>query len=260
MGRSFSHRHAMLMYSILAGYMDALKNYGHFESTMCFKIEAVGTSHYRSRISKLAQNPVGKRALSFFIAYLVLDDKNRYDSNAVKVVIQGETVAHLSREYAKLYRSYIKDLPKYVEHISVVAAITNGMTTQDGEYEYTIELDIPDSLKIYLSSKPQEDEPVRLFGYANPQPDENGNVEVQVWMPVSDPSELHESLSVEEWTKDSWDTVNYYIDNRQRIGLGIKVYEIPKQEYTRIFGNGPTSAKLTLGKDRFASLRIEPVR
>ena len=241
--------------------METLKNYAHFESTMCFKVEAVGTSHYRSRISKLAQNPVGKRTLSFFIAYLVLDNKNRYDSNAVKVVIQGKTVAHLSREYAKTYRSYISDLPKYVEHISVAAAITNGMTTPDGgEYEYTIELDIPDSLKIYLSSNPQADEPVRRFGYANPQPDEDGNVEVTVWMPVSDPKDLHESLSVEEWTKDSWDTVNYYIDNRQRIGLGIKVYEISKQEYTKIFGNGPTVAKLTLGKDRFALLRIEPVR
>lgn len=241
--------------------MDALKNYAHFESTMCFKVEAVGTSYYRSRILKLAQNPVGKRALSFFIAYLVLDNKNRYDSNAVKVVIQGKTVAHLSRDYAKTYRSYISDLPKYVEHISVAAAITNGMTTPDGgEYEYTIELDIPDSLNMYLSSKPQEDEPVRRFGYANPQPDEDGNVEVEVWMPVSDPSQLHESLSVEEWTKDSWDTVNYYIDNRQRTGLGTKVYEISKQEYTKIFGNRPTVAKLTLSNDRFALLRIEPVR
>ena len=69
-----------------------------------YKIKAVGTSYHRRAIESIALNPDGLRALALCTAYLVPEDDNEHDSHAVKVVVDGKTVAHLAREYARTYR------------------------------------------------------------------------------------------------------------------------------------------------------------
>jgi hypothetical protein len=85
----------------------------------------------------------------------------------------------------------------------------------------------------------------------------DGSYVAIVWVPTSDFNELHKSRQVEEWTTETWDTVNFYALNRQGIGLGFKVYELPKQQYTKLFEDGPTTGTLLLEAGRFATLRIE---
>jgi hypothetical protein len=177
----------------------------------------------------------------------------------VRIVIEGRTVGHLPKEFAKTYRSYIGDLPSHIHHVSAAAAITNGLKTGDKTYDYTIELDIPDSLRMFQLSVPLNDEPIRVNGYAALQQGADGSYTAKVWVPIADFNELHISREVIEWTTASWGTVNFYISNRQGIGLGFKVYQLPKLQYAALFKDGPTSATLLLEKNRFATLRIESV-
>lgn len=238
--------------------MRAMPTYAHWESTGSFRIAAVGTSFYRSEIASIAQNPDNARALVICVAYLVPDNQNAHDAHAVKVVVEGRTVGYLSRDFAKCYRSYISDLPDHIHHISAIAAITNGVKTSDETYEYTIEIDIPDSLKLYARTEPLSNKPNRLSGYAPLEQCSDGSYVVKVWVPVSDHKELHKRRLVEEWTTDAWTTVNFYALNRQSIGLGFKIYELQKSEYAKLFKGGPTSGTLLLeGQSRTATLRIE---
>lgn len=235
-----------------------MPRYAHWETTGSFKIAAVGTSFYRSDIAFIAQNPDNSRALVICIAYLLPDNQNIHDPHTVRVVVEGRTVGHLSRDFAKRYRSYISDLPSHIQCISVTAAITNGLKTIDKAYEYTVEVDIPDSLKLHVLNEPLRDPPMRLSGYAPLRQCSDGSYLVKVWVPVSDHNELHKHRVVEEWTTDRWETVNFYAINRQGIGLGFKVYELQKREYAKLFKDGPTSGMLLLeGQNRFATLRIK---
>lgn len=216
-----------------------------------------GTSYYRSAITSIAQNPQNTSALVICLAYLVLDDQNIHDQNAVRVVIGKYTVGHLPRDFAKTYRVYIRELPSHISHVSVLAAITNGITTKEKAYEYTIELDIPDNWRITPVSQPLEDFTTRVNGYAPLLLSADGSYKAKVWVPVSDFNDLHDTHEVDEWTTESWETINYYARNRQGIGLGFKLYEIPKKQYTSLFGGMSTSGKLLLDKGRFATLEIK---
>jgi hypothetical protein len=67
-------------------------------------MEVVGESHYREAIARLCGEP-GEQGEDFYCtAILECDDNNAYDQNAVKVLIAGEHVGHLSRDAARAYR------------------------------------------------------------------------------------------------------------------------------------------------------------
>jgi len=230
--------------------------YAHWDSTGAFKIAIAGTSHYRAEIELISRNLQDTRSLAICLAYLVLDEQNPHDANAVKVIIGGKLVGYLPAGYAQTYRSYISELPRHVKHVSVAAAITGGLRTQERDYEYTVELDIPDSLKLHVTNEPMDQTVVRANGYAPLQPSIDGTYFVKVWVPTADINELHRSQRVQEWTTDAWETVNYYALNRQGIGLGFKLYELTKQQHATLFGGCRMFTTLILGEGRFATLQF----
>lgn len=70
-----------------------------------FTLEVVGESYYQEnlwRIAHTAHPEYGARVIEK--AYLILDDANPYDSNAVRVDMMSLQVGHLSREKAVWYR------------------------------------------------------------------------------------------------------------------------------------------------------------
>ena len=230
--------------------------YAHWESTGKFLIRVAGTSHYREAIESIALNQKNTPALAICLAYLELDDKNQHDPNAVRVMVCNQLVGHLPANYTENYRSYLSELPHHIKHVSVAAVITGGLRTNARTYEYSIELDIPENLKIYLLSEPISDEVVRANGYAPLVNYGAGVFTAKVWIPTPDISDLHKDRRVQEWTTDSWATVNFYALNRQGIGLGYKLYEISKVDHARLFCGNATSTTLELGNGRFATLHI----
>lgn len=234
--------------------------YAMWKPTSTYKVTAVGMSYYRDAIEAIAQNEPGKPSLVICLAYLMPYNTNPHDPSAVGVVIEGKRVAHLSRSYAPTYREIIKDLPPNIEYVCAMAMITKGLVTNERTFEYLIELDIPDCLTLYFL--PDSVEKVygvkteRMSCYAPLQVRADGSYEATVWVPTPDFNELHKSRDVMEWTTPQWNEVNFYVGNRQGIGLGHKIYSLHKDRYTELFGPGPTTGILILNESRFATMKI----
>lgn len=230
----------------------------HWDSTGRYSLRAVGTSYYCDQIEAVAQNTDGKSALTFCTAELVPEANNEADVNAIAVHIHGKKVAHLSREFASKFRGFLKQLPSELQITTVEAVILNGLRTEDKAYEYSIELDFPDTLKI--STEPVRDinEIIRINGYPPIELQPNGTYSVKVWVPTSNLNDLDKNKTVETWSTEKWNTVNFYALNRQRLGLGFKIYELKKQEYIRFFGETDPECLLEIGDTRIALLRITP--
>jgi hypothetical protein len=79
----------------------------------------------------------------FVTAWLILEDKNRHDKNAVRVEVQRKLVGYLSRETAILYRKQLQErgTPKIIGQCQAV--ITGGWLSSDGRKgPYHVSLDI----------------------------------------------------------------------------------------------------------------------
>jgi hypothetical protein len=70
-----------------------------------FSLPIVGESHYQEAIESICGPRTDEGEDRLVEAYLVLDDGNSYDSQAVRVDIAGMTVGYLSRENARQYRA-----------------------------------------------------------------------------------------------------------------------------------------------------------
>jgi hypothetical protein len=78
------------------------RRFGRIRADGSYAIEVVGESHYLDNLRSIAGR--GEVRLEC-AALLVPDDDNRHDKNAVKVIIQGKQVGHLSRKLAREYRA-----------------------------------------------------------------------------------------------------------------------------------------------------------
>lgn len=234
--------------------------YAMWKPTSTYKVTAVGMRYYRDEIASIARNEPGKPAMVWCLAYLMPYNTNPHDLSAVGVVIEGKRVAHLPKSYAPTYREIIKDLPPNIEYVCAMAMITKGLVTNERSFEYLIEIDIPDCLTLSLLPDSVETlhgvKTERMNCYAPLQAKTDGTYEATVWVPTPDINELHKSREVMEWTTPQWEEVNFYVSNRQGIGLGHKIYSLNKDHYTELFGPGPTTGILILSENRFATMKI----
>lgn len=233
---------------------DAKPNVAYWVGDTVYAVPVVGTSHYRQHIEEIAQNPNGYRAVVFATAELRLEPNNQFDPNAVAVYIEDKKVGHLARGFAPVFRQKAS-LAEECLTTFADAVITNGLRIGDKEYEYTIDLDIPQSFE-FIVDPLREHEITRGCGYPPLLKNESGDFTVDVWIPVSDFSDLHRLREVNIWTTDAWDTVNFYIMNRQGIGLGYKIYEMPKAKFEELFSIDTVQASVDLNQSRFATLRV----
>ncbi len=118
-----------------------------WEGSGQYATRAVGTSHYRSDLAAIAQND-GKRALVLCTGLLVREQDNRHDPNAISVKVLGQTVGYLSREFAGRYRQAVLTELGDMPAITVRAAITGGHQDKGKLYEYSVELDLAEPLRL----------------------------------------------------------------------------------------------------------------
>lgn len=208
----------------------------HWSPSGHFEVSAVGTSFYRDAIASIAENPADKSALVYCTATLVPEPENQYDSSAVAIWIEGRKVAHLSRDYARVF---IVKLPDSATQVTTCDAIIYNGGIFDGKvYEYTIQLDLPDEGRATLSeSSPTFPLPVRKNGEPDFIKQGDGTYLLSTFMPNFTPESLDRELRVQSWTTDHWTTINYYLRNRQGIGLGFGAFQIPKERHQTMFGD-----------------------
>jgi hypothetical protein len=237
----------------------------HWQPSGLFQLKTVGASYYQDNIAKIAKNPIGENALAFCTATLIPEDTNRYDSNAIKVVIESEHVGYLSGEFAVTFRSYFKKFELDVQTTTCDAVISAGIKTLERTYEYIIELDISNSPTSPTAIAPSYPKPDRRGAAAILHPQSNGTYLITVWLDHYALYDMHKEKRIHIWTADHWTTINYYMMNGKGIGLGHKLFEIPKTEHYKIFGNVVpdarsiiSNARLILLNGRMATIELIP--
>ena len=115
-----------------------LPAYLHWPPTGNLAAEVMGESFHRDAIESIAKNPQGKPALVYCTALLMPEPTNPHDSNAIKVVIEGETVGYLPRDYVDDYRARFRRHGLDVQSATCDAVITDGLVDQDQRLNYSI--------------------------------------------------------------------------------------------------------------------------
>jgi hypothetical protein len=69
-----------------------------------FSLEAVGESNYQATLDRICGGRSFDGADVLTEATLIYEDTNPYDSQAIRVAINGQTVGYLSRAHARQYR------------------------------------------------------------------------------------------------------------------------------------------------------------
>jgi hypothetical protein len=98
-----------------------------------FSVPIVGESHYQPALESICGRRKEEGENKLVQAMLILDDANPVDKLAVRVEINGKTVGHLSREYARQFRSELKKAGRPKAIISCQAEIRGGWERQKGK-------------------------------------------------------------------------------------------------------------------------------
>lgn len=115
-----------------------------FRSEGTFDVEVVGESHYQEAIAAAVGGPTPSGVDLVVEALLYLDDYNEHDKNAVRVLLGGETVGHLSRPYARRLRARLAEEGATKHILMVTARVRGGWDRGDGDAgPFGIRLDIP---------------------------------------------------------------------------------------------------------------------
>lgn len=109
-----------------------------------FDHEVEAASEYQKALIRLAGGERRKGVTKDVTARLDLDDKNRYDNQAVRVSVQGRTVGYLSAGDARSYRKRIKEAG-YEHNPGICDAIIVGGRKKgiDQKEHFGIVLDLP---------------------------------------------------------------------------------------------------------------------
>ncbi|MDE2465490.1 MAG: hypothetical protein KGO02_17520 [Alphaproteobacteria bacterium] len=111
-----------------------------------FEVEVVGESHYQKALEKLCGGRTEDSAEKKCQATLVLEDSNPYDSNAVRIDVDGATVGYLPRDTAKVYRQRLKEAGHPQLLGTCDAVIRGGWDRGNGDKgSFGIRLDLPTS-------------------------------------------------------------------------------------------------------------------
>ena len=107
-----------------------------------FDVIVVGVSYYQETLSKICGNKRADDTSLFKEATIVPYDDNPHDAHAVRVEIGGETVGHLSRKNAIIWRSkMISD--NYSKEIKCPAKIIwDRGYDKEGSYAVSLDLDL----------------------------------------------------------------------------------------------------------------------
>jgi hypothetical protein len=104
--------------------------------------EIVGESHYQAILGKHAGPKTEAGADHECVVLLVCERGNKYDKNAVRVELAGETVGYLSRNDAESFREMLDDEDVRGAKVKAKARITGGWKRDDDEGHFGIALDL----------------------------------------------------------------------------------------------------------------------
>jgi len=132
-----------------------------------FSIGVVGESHYQSAVESICGGRTDQGHEKIVEAVLLHEDNNPYDSKAIRVDIQGNTVGYLSRENARQYRKRLEKAGHKGMTATCFAMVVGGWDRGSGDKgHFGVRLDLP---KNAASSHRRQD----YYVYVHKDPDGN---------------------------------------------------------------------------------------
>jgi hypothetical protein len=109
-----------------------------------FTFDIVGEASYQPALESLCGGRTEDGADVVTEARLVCEDSNRYDSNAVRVDIDGNTVGYLSRDSARHYRKELERRGHGKRDVLCEAEIRGGWDRGENDRgHFGVKLDLP---------------------------------------------------------------------------------------------------------------------
>lgn len=214
------------------------------DSFMC---ECTGESYRWQALQAIARNEIGQSALVFCMADLVPEPLNPHDANAVGVWIEGAHVAFIPKGLAPAVGAAISSAG--LARVMVRAVITKGLRTPERYYSFRVELDFdPKSPSFAAGPRPAVS---RGTAHVRLPSDGSAGERWRVWLDQEVLDVVEAGYGLMSWTTPHWDTVNFYAENEQRIGLGYCVLKLPKRAGLETF-----SALVEKVDGRFAEVRL----
>lgn len=114
----------------------------------------VGESNYQDALSRICGGHTRDGHQLHTRARLVPDPSNRYDQNAIRVDIDGQTVGYLKREHAARYTKRLMEEGLTGEVLDVRAYVSGGWrTNQHDKGHFGVQLETPWPLKRRAAKK-----------------------------------------------------------------------------------------------------------
>jgi hypothetical protein len=109
-----------------------------------YEFNIVGESHYQAVLESICGGRSEESARKETEAYLYLEKNNKYDSLAVRVDIEGNTVGYLSKPDARSYRKQLADLG-HTNLVGFCSAIVVGgwYRSSSDSGHFGVKLDLP---------------------------------------------------------------------------------------------------------------------
>lgn len=229
----------------------------HWKPSGLFALGIVGEDYHRDVIASIAQNPAGKTALTFCTASIVPESSNKHDPNAVAVYVDGQTVGYLARDLAVAFRSRLERCGLPLKVTTCDAVITNGLTTVDNQYSYTIELDVRSEPDVPVECTPTYSRPVRHDSSPEFRLQADGSYWVSVFASQAALRDLDSKHGLQSWTADHWTSVNYYVPNAQNIGLGSRLFSVEKQAHQTMFPDDDADTRVVSVNARVVTVALK---
>lgn len=99
-----------------------------------YEVDVVGESYYQDALKQIANGERRRRV----VAQLVCEKDNPHDTQAVKVLIEGATIGHLSRDMARVHRRQLREAQQPEASAECEAVVVTGKDGVSGVY-----LDLP---------------------------------------------------------------------------------------------------------------------
>jgi len=116
-----------------------------FEGNGDYDQEVVGESFYQKALNKICGGKSKDGHKKEVVAVLICDDKNKYDSEAVRVDVLGKPVGHLSKSEARVFRKRLIQIDKEGAVVQCGGLIVGGWKRglfDKGSYGIKLDLEI----------------------------------------------------------------------------------------------------------------------
>lgn len=128
---------------------EALRNAGFLVSESGMTVEVHGESHYQRALERAAGGRSDHGAHFQCAARLIREPTNRYDPNAVRVEVQGQTVGYVSRDDVEEIQPMLQKLDAAGRPAWVRATIVGGWDDGQTRGSFGIEIDdLPDENEV----------------------------------------------------------------------------------------------------------------